>query len=451
MNWRANAYRYYVLAVLSLITILNYYDRYVLSIVLQPIKMAMHLSDTEAGLLSGLAFASIYALVGVPIARIADRGNRVKVLGVAMAVWSFMTVACGLAASGVALFVARMGVGLGEAGGPPSIHALVADYFPLEKRARALSWIGAAAMLGAILGVSAGGLINDRFGWRAAFWAGGAPGLGLALIVFLTIGEPGRKAAATARSVQIPLNQAVKLLSGRSAYVFMILGVTIASIASFAQAAWLPTLLVRSYGLRPGQVGVIYALCSALPSIAGILLGGVIADRWIRKDQRVLVWILVVAYAVAIPTSLIIYLATSLKLALPATIVGALIGGTALAPTYALVQGLAGSSLRATAAAIYMVCANFVGLCIGPAMAGLLSDRLVPIAGADSLRWSLCLLMLPTLVSLPVLALAARTVRSDFEDVGPPSNLGEINPAGAHRPWSGGSAVNDAVNIEEHL
>lgn len=437
MKWRTDAYRNYVLVVLSLITILNYYDRYVISIILQPIKMALHLSDTQAGLLSGVAFALLYTVVGLPIARFADRGNRVKVLGVAMAVWSLMTVACGMASSGAALFAARMGVGLGEAGGPPSIHALVADHFPSDKRARALSWIGATAMLGAILGVSAGGLINDRFGWRAAFWVGGGPGLALALVVFLTIREPVAAAptrgATTGGRAQVPLKLAISLLSRRSSFVFLIIGLTITSIASFAQAAWLPTLLVRAYALRPGQVGLIYALSSALPSIGGILLGGMIADRWILKDPRILVWILIIANSVSIPTSVVLYLATSLNLALPAAFVGALIGGTALAPTYALVQGLAGSKLRATAAAVYMVCANFIGLCIGPALAGSLSDYLVLLAGADSLRWSLCILLLPLALSLPIFLLATRNLRSDLIDADAPAEI-RLPPAASIQP-----------------
>jgi MFS family permease len=414
-------YSYYVLAVLSAITVLNYYDRNVISIILQPMKLALHLSDTEAGLLSGVAFAAVYSLLGVPIARFADRGNRVRVLGAALTIWSIMTAACGFASSALGLFAARMGVGLGEAGGLPSTHALVADYFPAERRSSALSTIAIAGSLGVIMGLSVGGIVSDHFGWRAAFWVGGAPGLLFALIALLTIREPSRRLAQTeaavqARAPQVPFGLALKTLARRPAFVFTILGMTISSIAAFGQQAWGPTFLIRAYAMRAGQIGVIYGLLSAVPAIIGMLVGGLVVDRWVRKDKRALVWILILTYGLAIPFGLVVYLTTNLKVALATTFVHALFSSIYVGPNYALIQGLAGHKLRATAAAIYMAVINLVGLSAGPAVVGFLSDRLVPVAGANSLRWSLCILLLAYVACIPVFFLAARTVRADLAD-----------------------------------
>lgn len=412
----ALSYSYYVLVVLSGITVLNYYDRNVISIILQPMKLALHLSDTEAGLLSGVAFAVVYSLLGVPIARFADRGHRVRVLGAALTIWSVMTAACGFAGSAAALFFARMGVGLGEAGGLPSTHALVADYFPPERRSSALSTIAIAGALGVILGTSVGGLVSDHFGWRAAFWVGGAPGLIFALIALVTIREPRRSLAKGAEAPRVAIGAALKTLARRRAFVFTILGMTISSIAAFGGQAWGPTFLIRAYGLQPGQIGVIYGLLSAVPSILGMLFGGVVVDRWVRKDKRALVWILILTFGLSVPFGLVVYLTTSLKVALGVTFIQALFGSVYVGPNYALIQGLAGERLRATAAAIYMMVINLVGLSVGPAAAGLLSDRLAAVAGANSLRWSLCILLLANLVSLPVFFIAARTVRADLAE-----------------------------------
>ena len=415
------AYPYYVLAILSIITVLNYYDRGVIAIVLQPMKSALNLTDTQIGLLSGLAFSVVYSLLGVPIARIADRGHRVTVLGAALAVWSLMTAACGFAGTVTTMFAARLGVGVGEAGGVPTTHALVADYFSGERRSSALSVIAIATALGGILGLFVGGLVSEHYGWRAVFWVGGAPGLLFACLAWLTVREPRRRLAQIGALLlapisPVPLGVAVRMLWRRPSYGLVMTGLTIAYIGFYALQTWTPTYFIRTFHLSPGQIGPTYALLTGVPQLIGMLIGGVIVDRWILKDRRAPVWILIGTFSLTIPLSLTIYLAHDLKVALAAAVLNALVSGVFVGPTYALIQGLAGHKIRATAVAIFMLVLNLVSLSLGPVVAGYVSDRLAAIVGNDSLRWSLCAMLLAYAVSLPFFVLSAGRVRADLDD-----------------------------------
>ena len=410
------AYTYYVLGILSVISILNYYDRNVISIILQPVKKDLRLSDTQIGLLTGLAFAVVYSVLGVPIARFADRGHRVKVLSAAVAVWSVMTAACGFATGFATMFAARMGVGIVEAGGLPSTHALAADYFPPERRSSALSTIAVAAGIGGFLGLAVGGPVSDHFGWRAAFWVGGAPGLLSALIAVATVREPTRRTGAAPAAPTVPLGAALRMLARRRSYIFVTLGLTVSSIGAYAHQTWMPTYFIRSFGLTPGQIGPLFSILTSVPTIVGMLFGGVIVDRWTSKDRRAPVWILIVTLGAGIPLSLIVLLTHDLTMALGASFLGALIGSAWVGPNYALVQGLAGPKTRAAATAIYMMIVNIVGLSLRPVVAGFVSDRLARIAGQESLRWALCAMLIPIAVSLPLFYAAARTLQADLDD-----------------------------------
>jgi MFS family permease len=415
----STAYSYWVLFVLFLISVLNYYDRNVVAIILQPMKLELRLSDTDAGLLSGPAFAVVYSLLGLPLARIADRGRRVSVLSVVLTIWSIMTAACGFAVNMTTMFLSRMGVGVGEAGALPATHALVADYFPAQRRASALSVIAIAGNLGIILASLAGGLVAARYGWRAAFWVGGGPGLVLALIAFLTIREPSRRKLALDAPPPVspvPLGEAFAMLWRRPSFLFVTLGMTLASIGGYALQSWTPTFFIRTFGMSPGELGPIYGLLTGVPAIIGMLVGGVLMDRWIRRDRRALVWIQILTFSTAIPTSLVIFLSPSLKLAFAAVLINSLMTSIYVGPMYALIQGLAGAKIRATAAAVFMVVVNLIALSLGPLAAGFVSDKLKAIAGADSLRWSLCTMLVTYLLSLFFYLLAVRTVRADLDD-----------------------------------
>ncbi|HLK25009.1 MAG TPA: MFS transporter [Caulobacteraceae bacterium] len=416
---RPSAYAWWVLSVLSVAGALNYYDRYVITIVLQPMKQALHLTDTQIGLLTGLAFATVYSVLAVPIARIADRGHRVGVLSIALAVWSMMTAACGLATSAAAMFAARVGVGVGEAGGIPSSHALIADHFPPARRSSALSVVALSSSFGAILGLAVGGVVSDHFGWRAAFFVGGAPGLLVAVVCAATIREPRHRAAqqgAQAPAAALGLGSAIRVLVRRRTYGLVAVGATIAQLTGYGQGVWTPTFYIRSFGLTPGQVGILYSLLTGVPGLVGTLAGGVLVDRWMPRDGRAGVWTILFSYASAIPLGLVAYLTHNLALSLAASALAGFTGGMGTGPLYALIQGLAGQRLRATAVALYMLVIVLLGLSFGPMLAGVISDALAHVAGAESLRWSLIALIAPTLVGLPFFVLAARTVRGDLSE-----------------------------------
>jgi MFS family permease len=419
MSRRPELYRYYVLGVLSAICVLNYYDRSVVEIILQPMKQELGLTDTQAGLLSGMAFAAVYSLLGLPIARIADRGIRVRVLSAALALWSLMSVACGLATNAVALFWARMGVGAGEAGGFPTTQAIIAEYFPPEKRAKALSAIAIASSVGMVSGLTVGGFVSGHFGWRAAFWVGGAPGLLLAGLTLYSVREPGAWLldlnSGSRKLAPVPVGTALKQLWRRSAYALTVAGMTVAMIGAYGLETWTPTFVIRSYGLNPGQVGLLFGLVSAVPAIAGMFIGGVLHERWNNRDKRAPLWILCICFAVAVPAGLVTFLAPHLYLAVAAILVSSLVGAAYIGPSYALIQGLAGPKLRATGAAIYMAVVNLVALSTGPAVVGFLSDHLARAAGVDSLRYALCAVCLVYVGSLPLFLLAARTVEADLD------------------------------------
>jgi MFS family permease len=313
-----------------------------------------------------------------------------------------------------------MGVGAGEAGGLPSTHAIVADYFPPERRAKALTAIAVATSIGVVSGLAVGGFVSDRFGWRAAFWVGGAPGLLLAALTLYTLREPGPWLFGGEPEPQkapgVPIGLAIKHLWRRSSYVFVVLGLSIAFTASYAQQAWMPTFLIRSFGLKPSQVGLMYALSTAIPAMIAMIAGNFIVERWTRLDKRATIWFLLATFAVLIPIGIATFLAPNLYLVIAGIVVYSLINSAYVSSQYTLIQGLAGPKLRATASAIFGAVGTLVPLSVGPAVTGFLSDRLMPAAGVNSLRWALCIVSLFYLASLPFFLLAARTVGADLDE-----------------------------------
>jgi len=271
----------YVLTVLGLVSILNYYDRNLITILVEPIKRDLHLSDSRIGLLSGIGFALMYSLLGIPMARLADRHGRAKVLACTLAVWSLMTVLSGRAVNFTTMLLARVGVGVGEAGGLPATHAIVADYFAAVNRGKALSVIGICGALGISLALAGGGLISDWRGWRVAFYLGGLPGLALSILVLFTVGE--RKSANLPASAPqspptIKLRTVFAALWRRRSYVHLCIGLGIAAIGAYGQFAWTPAFLMRSYNLSAGRVGSYYSVAVGPATIAAVFLGGALND-----------------------------------------------------------------------------------------------------------------------------------------------------------------------------
>ncbi|MEI9984810.1 MAG: MFS transporter [Aliidongia sp.] len=286
----------YVLLLVGLVSVANYYDRTLISILVEPIKRDLGLSDGQIGLLSGVGFAVMYSLLGVPMARLADRFGRVRVLGSVVAVWSVMTVLSGRTVSFTTMLLARAGVGIGEAGGLPAAHALIADYFSPRFRGKALSVIGVCGGLGLSLAYAGGGLINDWQGWRMAFYLGGLPGLVLSVLVFLTIREPKRSVGAGGAAPNVTFRQAAATLWRRKSYVLLCIGLGIGAIGSYGQSAWTPAFLMRAYHLSASEVGGYYSAVSGPATMVSILLGGLANDWLVARDKRWPLWLLALTF-----------------------------------------------------------------------------------------------------------------------------------------------------------
>lgn len=372
------------LGILLAVYCFNFIDRTIVSILQEPIKAELELSDTQLGLISGTAFALFYSVLGVPVARIAERIDRPRIIAVALASWSAMTMLCGLATNFLQLFLFRVGVGIGEAGGTPPAHALISDMFPAERRATAISIYSLGVPLGILFGAVAGGTLGEALGWRAAFLLMGAPGLLLALLVLFVIRDP-RSAARATMSDPVPpppLRAALAHLLARRAFVHLVAGITVASTAGYGILAFTAPFFMRQFEMGLASAGYATGLISGVAAGVGTLLGGLLVDRAMRRDLRFGAWIPAMGLALAAPLSIAAYLQGTQQMVIALL----LLSGTAqflyLGPTYALVQTLAAPAMRATASALVLLVVNLVGLGIGPPLTGWLSDYFAAASGA---------------------------------------------------------------------
>lgn len=413
-------YSLYVLGILGIVTVFDYYDRSLISILIEPIEHGLHLDDAQIGLLSGVAFAFAYGLCGIPLARLADRYGRVRILTAGVSVWSVMTVATSRALGFVTMALARSGVALGEAGAFPSIQALVSDYFPLRRRGTALSVIGVCGGIGLTFALAGGGMLNDWVGWRGAFLLSGAPGLVLAVLLWLTVREPmrgGLAAAGQGNSDSVTLKSSFRVLVGRRSFVHLCVGLAFVCIGAYAQSTWTPAFLMRTYHFSTGQVGAYYSAAVGPGTLVSIFLGGVLNDWFLRRQRYAApLWILVAAFALMVPPAIVTYLTRDFGLAMGLTLATTLLAGIWVAPMYAVVQSLAGPQLRALAAAVASVITSVIGLSAGPYVAGLMSDLLAPRYGTRSLGISLCLLNATYVIGIVHFLLAIRTVKADVAE-----------------------------------
>lgn len=351
-------------------------DRIIISAAGAPIIRDLGLSDLQFGLLGGLAFALFFSLFGLPVARLAEWRPRVPLIAVSIAVWSVMTALCGLARSYVGLLACRMGVGLGEAGVVPASHSLISDLFPPRARATALAVFSLGVPIGALAGGWAGGWLTQTYGWRPTMMIVGLPGLLLAALVWWTVDEPPRE-AADARSTDAPppLRAVVAQLFADRASRHVLIGAVLATTAANGINVFAPMYFVRTFDLTLAQAGAIFGLLIGVSGIAGILAGGLAADVGGRRDLR---WhTLVPAFGVACACPL--YLLGYSRSSLPATIMWLGLGAMSLAcyfaPSFAILQNLVGSRMRASASALLLLAMNVVGQGLGPVIIGWGSDR----------------------------------------------------------------------------
>ena len=396
-NSSASAYRWYVLGILALTYAFSYMDRQILSILLEDLRAEFSLSDTQLGLLSGLAFALFYSILGIPIARLADRYNRINIISAAVALWSAVTVLCGAVTSFAQLFIARIGVGIGEAGGTPPAHSVISDYFGPSERSTAISIYSLGTAVGGLMGLVIGGTIAENFGWRWAFVAAGLPGIALALLVKLSVREPPRGSLDkdhTPTASPIAFRQTLLVLWNNVIYRRVTIGHVFAVFVGYGLASWLPALYLRQFELGQSAVGGIVGLINLTAGVPGLIIGGLLADRLAKSDVRWRGWVPAVAVLAALPLYLLALLVSSLWATSILFGLGIFAYSISHGPGLAVVQVVLTSNLRAQGAAFVFFFSNLIGLGIGPVLVGFISDLGQPRFGEASLNLALAVLML---------------------------------------------------------
>jgi predicted MFS family arabinose efflux permease len=406
----SSRYPYYVLGVLVAVNLFNFVDRQIVSVLLQQIKVDFDVSDEWLGLLTGMAFVVVHSLVGIPIARWADRGTRRNIIALGVAVWSAMTACSGLARSFTQLLILRMGVGIGEAAGTPPSHSMISDYFPPERRARALAIYAVGLYAGIMFGYLAAGWVGQYFGWRTTFVVVGVPGLLLALVVRLTVKEPPRTTSVESH----PLGEVVSYLFHRPAYVFVTLAGSFHAIAGYGMAHWAPTFLLRVHEMSYSELGTWLGLITGIAGGAGALSGGILADRFGSGDERWYPWVCAVAALVALPFAAGFLLSDSKWTALAMFAPHIFAIGVYTGPIYAMNQSLAKPRMRATGVAMHLFIVSIVGGGIGPWMIGRLNDSFRAEYGELGIRYSLLIVISCGCVAAAAFyALASRSYRED--------------------------------------
>ncbi len=389
----SDGYLRYALGLLTVIYVVYFVDRQILAILLQAIKEDLGLSDLQLGLLSGTAFGIFYATLGVPIARLADLFSRKGVISICLAIWSAMTALCGTAGSFATLLAYRVGVGVGEAGGSPPAHSMISDYFPPERRATALGVFSLGVPIGILIGFLAGGWLGETLGWRKAFLVVGLPGVALALVSFATLREPprGLSEGLEPQEEAPSAGTVMRFLWRARSFRHLSLASGLYAFVGYSVINWSPAFLERSHGMEQAEIGRWLSMIFGVGGGVGVLAGGVLADRWAKIDTRGRLYRPALAMLAALPFAPFIYTTESRTVALVLLSAPAVFGLMYQAPAFAVTQSLATPPMRATAAAVLLFVVNIIGLAMGPAATGLLSDALAPRYGDDSLRYAMML------------------------------------------------------------
>lgn len=420
-SYDSRGYRYYALGLMTFAYTLNFLDRQILAILQEPIRKALQLSDSKLGLLTGFSFALFYVLLGLPIARWADRGVRRNIMSLAIGLWSAMTVLCGLAQTYVQLLLARVGVGVGEAGGSPPAYSMISDIFPQQDRATAYGVYGMGVNFGILAGFLTGGWVNQFFGWRVAFLVAGIPGVLLALLLRSTLQEPRRRtsptltvANATAESAP-PIAEVLRRLWAYRTFRHMVWGTSLLSFAAYGMFNWFPSFLIRTHGMSTGVIGSWLALILGIGGALATLGGGYLSDRLGRRDARWYSWVTVIAFCVSIPLLICTFLAADAPLALLCFVIPGSVAQICVPPLMAVTHNLVENRMRALSSAIVLFILNLLGLGLGPLAVGMLSDSFAASFGADSLRYAMAILLpVATLWGMTHFLLASRHIRREM-------------------------------------
>lgn len=436
-------YKAWLLTLLVAAYASSFVDRIVISVVGQAVIAELRLTDLQFGLLGGMAFAVFYSVFGLPVARLAERRNRKTILSVSIALWSLMTMLCGVAQNYAMLLLYRMGVGIGEAGCTPASHSLISDHYPARQRSSALGIYFLGVPLGTLMGATAAGWVGEALGWRAAMIAVGAPGLILAPVIWLTLREPPRGNAdrQPAGGDTPPLGAVLGRVAHVPALRHLFIGTTVATLAANGISTFAPAYFVRGFGLRLSEVGLYFGLIMGVSGLIGVLAGGFGADRAAHRDVRWYAWLPAIGVLLAAPLYALAYSQADIGPAVPLILLGALCLSAYAGPVFAVAQNLVAPRMRASITALLLLAMNLVGQGLGPTLMGHVSDRLASRAFTRGDHRTTCLGSTPsgadaaacaeasatglqqTLVGVSFLlplgalhfALAARTLREDLE------------------------------------
>jgi MFS family permease len=414
-------YRYYVLGILVLAYTLNFLDRQILGILATPIKADLHLTDSQVGLMGGLAFALLYSTLGIPIAWLADRSSRRRIMAAALAIWSGFTALCGLTTGFWQLFLARVGVGIGEAGGVAPAYSLISDYFPKKQRARALALYSLGIPIGGGLGILFGGLIAAHINWRAAFAIVGSAGVLLAPILLRTVRDPHRGGFTDDGTPVTPapaprFSEVFGILARKSSFWLMAFGAAASSVCGYGVAFWLPSFFMRSMSMTLTQTSFYYSAITLLGGCLGIFGGGWIADRAGGRTRAAYPRIPAIAFAIAMPCFFVAVNLSCAAAAFPLFMIATALNLAWLGPILTAIQHLVPAHMRTTASAAFLLINNLLGIAVGYYYFGAVSDALKPHFGDESLRYAIYTGLGFYAIASILFLLASRSIKKHWVD-----------------------------------
>ena len=412
----ATHYRWTVLVILTLVYTFNFIDRQILVILQEPIKLELGLSDAQLGLLTGFSFALVYVTAGIPIAWLADRSNRRNIVAASLAFWSAMTALSGLVQNFGQLLAARLGVGIGEAGGSPPSHSMISDYFPPQNRGTALSFYSMGIYVGILFGYAAGGWIAENFGWRTAFFLVGIPGIAYALLVLWVVKEPRRgRWDEGGTPPKSSFKQTWDCLRQRPTFWWISIGCAFSAFISYGNGNFMPSFLIRSHGMSLTEVGLALGLIAGISGAIGTFLGGFLADKLGVRDVRWYLWIPMLGGLGSLLPAYYTLLGDNKTLIIAAMVPSQILSTLYLGPCIATCHNLVSPGMRAMASAILFFVLNMIGLGLGPLAVGLLSDTFAAPFGEENLRYAMLTTLSISLIGVFFLWQGVSRLKADLE------------------------------------
>lgn len=416
LTQKHSQYKWYVLLLLTGVSTFAYLDKQLIVIAQEAIKIEFDLSDTQLGFLSGLSFSITFIAFGIPIAHLADKVNRKKMLAIALGFWSTVTVLTGYTKSFIQIVIARMSVGFGETGSGPPAYSILPDYFPKHQRARAFSIYNMGVYLGILISFLLGGYLLDEYGWRATMIFMGIPGICFAFLIFFSLKEPvrGQLDGNQIEKASAPsIRQVLHTLFTKKTFIYLSIGAGIHTLVGVAFGNWSPSFFYRVHEMTFTEIGTWLALVIGICGSVGTITGGFLADKYGKLNKKWYILIPAIGVIASLPTGIILVFSDSRPIMLVTHCLSTMMFSLYVGPCFFVVQDLVDVRMRATASAIFAIVLNLFGMGTGPILAGVLSDYLEPMYGIFSIRWSLFYIILLKIVAFIFLLLAVKNYKKE--------------------------------------